>query len=154
VSLRRLPIFVDLTGRRVLIVGGGRAAQRKLPALLDAGARITLIAPQIQAPLRALLRDHQLIERPAQIDDVTADYAFFFPLTNDAHVNRELTAAARAARVWTAGCSDADNSDFHMAAVVECGPVRLAVSSGGTSPSLARHVAQVLRDILPTHEPT
>lgn len=149
---RRLPIFLDLSGRRVLIAGGGRAALRKVPSLIDAGARITVIAPQINNQLRDLLRDHEVIDRPARKEDVSADFALFFPLTNDSAVNRDLTEAARATRVWTAGCSDADNCDFHMAAVVDHGPVRLAVSTGGTSPALARHVAQVLRDTLPTRE--
>lgn len=150
--MNRLPIFLDLTQRRVLIAGGGRAALRKVPALIDAGARITLVAPEISAQLRELLRDHEIVVRPARIADVHSEFSLFFPLTNDDTVNRALTAAARTARVWTAGCSDADNSDFHMAAVVDHGPVRLAVSTGGTSPALARHVAQILRDTLPSRE--
>ena len=56
-SARRLPIFLDLSKHRVLIAGGGRVAERKLPALLDAGARITLIAPSIRPLIRELLRD-------------------------------------------------------------------------------------------------
>jgi siroheme synthase-like protein len=150
--MNRLPIFLDLTNRRVLIAGGGRAALRKVPALINAGARITLIAPQISAQLRDLLRDHEVVERAACAKDISAALSLFFPLTNDDVVNREMTAAARAAGVWTSGCSDADNSDFHMAAVVDHGPVRLAVSTGGTSPALARQVAQALRQTLSARE--
>jgi siroheme synthase-like protein len=51
----RLPLFVDLADRRVLVVGGGRAAERKLPALLNAGAVVTLIAPRVLESVRRLL---------------------------------------------------------------------------------------------------
>lgn len=147
-SPRRLPVFLDLSNRRVLIAGGGRVAERKIPALLDAEARITLVAPSLRPAIRELLRGHQLIERPACSDDVTSDYLLFFPLTDDASVNRRLTEAARAARVLTSGCSDQDDSDFFMAAVVEQGPVRIAISTEGRSPSLAKRWALRMRTLL------
>lgn len=147
-SPRRLPVFLDLSGHRILIAGGGRVAERKLPPLLEAGARITLIAPSIRPLIRELLRDHQLIERPARPEDVTSDYRLFFPLTNDASANRTLTEAARAARVLTSGCSDQADSDFFMAAVVEQGPVRIAISTEGRSPHLAKDLAQRMRTVL------
>jgi siroheme synthase-like protein len=57
----RLPLFVDFAGRRVLVVGGGRAAERKLPALLDAGAVVTLIAPKVLESVRRLLHAHRTV---------------------------------------------------------------------------------------------
>lgn len=147
-SLRRLPIFLDLSQRRVLIAGGGHVAERKLPALLEAGARITLIASRILPAVRALLREHQVHERPAHPEDVTPDFTLFFPLTDDPEVNQALTAAARKSGVLVAGCSDQHESDFFMGAVVERGPVRIAISTDGHSPALARKLAAWLRSLV------
>jgi siroheme synthase-like protein len=147
---RRLPIFLDLSHRRILIVGGGRAAERKLPALLETGARITLIASQIRPAVRQRLWKHALYERPATLEDVTSDYALFFPLTNDRDVNQALTTSARKAGVLVAGCSDQQDSDFFMGALVERGPVRIAISTDGHSPALARELAAWLRSVLPS----
>lgn len=148
----RLPLFVDLSGRRVLVVGGGRAAERKLPALLGAGALITLIAPKVSEEVRRLLHaspTSQLLRRRAGVRDVTKEYALLFPLTDDRRLNQRLSIAAKAAKVWVAGSTDPDSADFHLGAVVDRGPVRLAISTGGGSPALARLAAQVLRQLLP-----
>jgi precorrin-2 dehydrogenase/sirohydrochlorin ferrochelatase len=148
----RLPLFVDLNGRRVLVVGGGRAAERKLPVLLEAGAVVTLIAPKVLEPVRRLLHawpHSQLLRRRASVHDVTAKYTLFFPLTDDSELNQRLSAAAREAKVWVAGSTSPDNADFHLGAVVDRGPVRLAISTGGASPALAGFLAELLRQLLP-----
>ena len=148
----RLPLFVNLAGRRVLVVGGGRAAERKLPALLDAGAVVTLIAPEVLESVRRLLHtspNGELLRRCARVQDVTSDYALFFPLTDDRELNERLSVAARDAKVWVAGSTSPDDADFHLGAVVDRGPVRLAISTSGASPALAGLLAQVLRQLLP-----
>ena len=148
----RLPLFVDLADRRVLVVGGGRAAERKLSSLLDAGAVVTLIAPKVLESVRRLLHaspQSQLLRRRAKVQDVTAKYTLFFPLTDDPELNQRLSAAAREAKVWVAGSTSPDNADFHLGAVVDSGPVRLAISTGGASPALAGFLAQLLRQLLP-----
>jgi precorrin-2 dehydrogenase/sirohydrochlorin ferrochelatase len=147
-----LPLFVDLSGRRVLVAGGGRAAERKLPALLEAGAVVTLIAPRVLESVRCRLHASplgQLLRRRARVQDVTSDYALFFPLTDDRELNERLSVAARDAKVWVAGSTRPDGADFHVGAVVDRGPVRLAISTGGAAPALAGLLAQVLRQLLP-----
>ena len=148
----RLPLFVDLAGRRVLVVGGGRAAERKLPALLDAGAVVTLIAPKVLESVCRRLHASplsQLLRRRASVHDVTAKYTLLFPLSDDPDLNQRLSVAAREAKVWVAGSSSPDGADFHLGAVVDRGPVQLAISTGGASPALASLLAEILRQILP-----
>jgi precorrin-2 dehydrogenase/sirohydrochlorin ferrochelatase len=83
------------------------------------------------------------------VQDVTSDYALFFPLTDDRELNERLSVAARDAKVWVAGSTSPDDADFHLGAVVDRGPVRLAISTSGASPALAGLLAQVLRQLLP-----
>jgi siroheme synthase-like protein len=148
----RLPLFVDLADRRVLVVGGGRAAERKLSSLLDAGAVVTLIAPKVLESVRRLLHaspQSQLLRRRAKVQDVTAKYTLLFPLSDDPELNQRLSVAAREAKVWVAGSTSPDGADFHLGAVVDRGPVQLAISTGGASPTLASLLAEILRQLLP-----
>jgi siroheme synthase-like protein len=148
----RLPLFVDLADRRVLVVGGGRAAERKLSSLLDAGAVVTLIAPKVLESVRRLLHaspQSQLLRRRAKVQDVTAKYTLLFPLSDDPELNQRLSVAAREAKVWVAGSTSPDGADFHLGAVVDRGPVQLAISTGGASPALASLLAEILRQLLP-----
>jgi precorrin-2 dehydrogenase / sirohydrochlorin ferrochelatase len=148
----RLPLFADMVGRRVLVVGGGRAAEWKVPTLLDAGALVTLIAPRVSKRIRHRLQTApgcRLLQRRSRVQDVTTEYALLFPITDDPKLNQRLSLAARAAKVWVAGSSDSEGGDFHLGAVIDRGPVRLAISTGGRSPTLARLVAQMLRQLLP-----
>lgn len=149
----RLPIFVDLSGRRVLVVGGGQGAARKLPRLLETGAEVTVIAPRISREVRRLLAGTPglLIERAATVADVTAEYTLLFPLTDNPLLNRQLTAAARRARVLVSGCSAPANSDFLMGSVVDRRAVRVAVSTGGASRPLARQIAAILDELQTKH---
>jgi precorrin-2 dehydrogenase/sirohydrochlorin ferrochelatase len=91
----------------------------------------------------------ELLRRCARVQDVTAKYTLLFPLTDDPELNQRLSAAAREAKVWVAGSTSPDGADFHLGAVVDRGPVRLAISTGGASPALAGFLAQVLRQLLP-----
>jgi precorrin-2 dehydrogenase/sirohydrochlorin ferrochelatase len=150
--IARLPLFVDLAGRRVLVLGGGRAAERKLPALLNAGAVVTLIAPKVLESVRRLLHaspNGELLRRCARVQDVTAKYTLLFPLSDDPELNQRLSVAAREAKVWVAGSTSPDGADFHIGAVVDRGPVRLAISTGGAAPALASLLAEILRQLLP-----
>jgi precorrin-2 dehydrogenase/sirohydrochlorin ferrochelatase len=136
----------------VLVVGGGRAAERKLSSLLDAGAVVTLIAPKVLESVRRLLHASpygELLRRCARVQDVTAKYMLLFPLSDDPELNQRLSVAAREAKVWVAGSTSPDGADFHLGAVVDRGPVRLAISTGGAAPALAGLLAEVLRQLLP-----
>jgi siroheme synthase-like protein len=140
-----------MSGRRALVLGGGRAATFKIRALLRAGAKVTVIAPWLSPTIRTLLRKSTAIEyraRKATPRDVRTCYLLIFPLTSDETLNAKLAQAARRKRIWVGGSSDPEQADFSSAAIVERGPVQLAISTGGTSPTLARLLAMRINDFL------
>jgi uroporphyrin-III C-methyltransferase/precorrin-2 dehydrogenase/sirohydrochlorin ferrochelatase len=140
------PLFVDLRGRRVLVVGGGGVARRKAEALLDAGAEVLVGAADLRD---AALRRHAVQGRialrigdfePGWLDGVWLVVA----ATDDARINRAVVEAADARRIFANVVDDAANSRFHVPARVERGPLQIAISSGGGAPMLARFVREKL----------
>ncbi|HWI24558.1 MAG TPA: siroheme synthase CysG [Lysobacter sp.] len=143
------PLFADLRGRRVVVVGGGAVAARKVAALVEADARVRVGAPALSPQLAALAEADriQVVEGafdPAWLDDAWLAVA----ATDDPLVNRAVAAAAEARRIWANVVDDATLSTFHLPARVQRGALQVAISSGGGAPMLARHVREQLETLL------
>jgi len=128
------PVFLDLQGVPVLVVGGGVIAFRKASALAQAGALITVVAPEIVPELVALAAHVEL--RRYETGEA-ARYQLVITATNDAAANAQVAADARAAQVWANSADDPQNCSFILPALARRGLVTIAVSTGGASPSLA-----------------
>ena len=140
------PANLVLQGRRVLVVGAGAVAARKVEGLLACGADVVVVAPVVGAAIRALadagtLRIHQRAYQAADLDDawlaVTA--------TDDRAVNRTVFEDGETRRIWVNAADDPVSCSFTLPSVVRQGPVMVTVATGGHSPALAtwlsRHVA-------------
>ena len=145
------PLFADLRGRRVVVVGGGAVARRKVEALLEAGAHVALVATELRdATLRRWVKDRRIARRVGRftrgsIDAGLLDGAWLvIAATDDVATNRAVVEAADARRIWANAVDDAEHSRFHVPARVERGPLQIAISSGGGVPMLARLVRERL----------
>lgn len=143
------PLFADLQGRRILVVGGGPVAERKTEALLHAGARPRVGAPDLTPRLRTW-HEQGRIDWIAGRFDVAwlADAWLVVAATDDGHVNQAVAAAAEARQLFANVVDDAELSTFHVPAIVERGPLQVAISSGGGAPMLARHLRRQLETLL------
>lgn len=128
------PVFLDLQGVPVLVVGGGVIAFRKATALAEAGAVVTVVAPEVRADLKKLAAHVE--QRPYEAGEA-AGYQLVITATSDAAVNALVAADARAAQVWANSADDPQNCTFILPAVARRGLVTVAVSTGGASPALA-----------------
>jgi len=149
VSAPLFPLFADLQGRRVLVVGGGAVAERKTDALLRTGARPRVVAPTLTASLTAWHAAGRIdwlegVFEPAHVDDAWLVVA----ATGDRTVNRAIATAAEARRVLANVVDDAALSSFQVPAIVERGALQVAISSGGGAPMLARHLRRQLETLL------
>ena len=145
------PAFLNLKGKRCLLVGAGAVAARKARLLLAAGADLTVVAPEIGADVAALGRDSaRLHVRRKDFDgtDVRGHWLIVCA-TDDAGVQRAATAAAAAARVFCNVVDDAGAGSYITPAIVDRGALVVAVSSGGTSPVLARRIRAQIEALLP-----
>jgi len=141
------PVNLLVRGRRCVVVGGGRIAARKIDSLLEAGAVVHVVAPELVEELRTA-RDEKRItvaERPfesADLDDAWLATA----ATSTAAVNRAVFQAGEARRVWVNAADDPSNCSFTLMSVVRQGDLVVSVGTGGRSPALATylkdHVAQ------------
>jgi len=144
--MKLYPLFADLSGRRVLVVGGGRVAARKVEALLKANARVRVGAIAFDVALRSR-SDVEFIE--GEFDEAWLDDAWLVvAATNDAATNRRIAEAAQARRLFVNVVDDLSLSSFHVPAVVDRSPLIVAISSGGSAPMLARWVRERVESLL------
>jgi siroheme synthase-like protein len=152
------PVVLALAGRRCLVVGGGPVGARKARSLVEAGGRVTVVAPQMVAALERLADnaggsadgDAGLgIERRPYRSGEAARYDLVVAATGVASVDGEVVADARGAGVLV-DSADADMAGtIRLPAVLRRGPVTVAVSTGGSSPALARWIRDRIADSLP-----
>jgi precorrin-2 dehydrogenase / sirohydrochlorin ferrochelatase len=129
------PVMLDLADVRCLIVGGGAVATRKAKELVACGARLTVIAPFVSEGLRAMPLA-EILERGYQSGDGDG-FQLIMTATDNRDVNALVAQDARAAGQWVNSADDPDNCSFILPALIRQGPVTVAVSTGGASPSLA-----------------
>ena len=121
---RLFPLFADLSGRRVLVVGGGAVARRKAEALLDAGARVVVGAPVIEPGLAEWVAARRIQHIAGSFEPHWLDDAWLvIAATDDAAINRAVVDAADARRIFSNAVDDAELSRFHVPARVERGPL-------------------------------
>jgi siroheme synthase-like protein len=134
-----VPILVDGAGLRVLLVGGGNVAARKLASLLHAGARVLVVAPDVTEDIRALAESGQVewLARDYQPADV-GDAQLVVAATDDRAVNAKVGADARAVYRLVNVADAPDEGTFKMMAVHRRGPLVIGVGAGGVPGAAAR----------------
>ncbi|HME40574.1 MAG TPA: siroheme synthase CysG [Steroidobacteraceae bacterium] len=144
------PVFFDLAGQKVLIVGGGEVALRKVTLLERTGALISVVAPEIAPGLmeRAAAGKLRLAIRefaPADLDAAR----LVIVATSRRAVNRWIASLSEARNIPVNVVDDREASRFIVPAIIDRDPVLVAVSSGGASPVLARRVRERLEALIP-----
>ena len=140
-----LPIFLKLAGRKVVLVGAGKVAAGKLPALLAAGAQVNVIAPEIHSDVE---RTTVTIERrPFAPSDL--DGAWLAVAAATADVNRRVAEAAEERRIFVNAVDDPESASAYAGGVLRRGGVTVAISTSGQAPALAGLLREALEEVLP-----
>jgi len=146
------PVFLDLAGRPVAVVGGGPVALRKVETLVRSGARVTVVAPAAKGELRALAAAGRVTW--CQRDWLPRDCdgaVLVIAATSDARVNRAIAARCHARGQLVNVVDDRAGSTAIIPATVRRGPFQIAVSTDGASPLLARAVREELEARYPAY---
>src|SRR6202789_2325873 len=144
------PAFFDLTAQKVLVVGGGEVASRKLALLSRSGAKVTLVAPEIRPEVaaQAAAGKNSVVLReflPSDLDGAR----LVIVATSRRAVNRWIAALSEARGIPVNVVDDREASRFIVPAIIDRDPVLVAISTGGASPVLARRLRERLEAMIP-----
>ncbi len=140
-----LPIFIDISGRRCVVIGGGEIAERKTRSLIEAGAAVAVVSPALTDGLAAMAHDGAIqhlarIYRPGDLER-----AFLvFEATGDFETARAAAAEARLRGVPINVADVPELCGFIAPAVIKRGGLQIAISTGGASPALSRKIREEL----------
>jgi len=141
------PICLRVAGRPCVVVGGGKVAEQKVASLLKAGARVTLVSPELTPRLTALVAERRIAHhrRPYRSGDLQGAFLAYAATDSEA-LHAQIADDARAAGVLVNVVDRPALCDFIMPAVVERGDLVIATSTGGASPALAKRIRHALED--------
>ena len=150
--MHHLPIFCQLRGRDCLLVGGGDVAERKARLLMEAGARLTVNALAFSPQFTVWANEGMLTLAAGEFNDALLDTSWLvIAATDDNDVNQRVRDAAEARRIFCNVVDAPKEASFIMPSIIDRSPLMVAVSSGGTSPVLARLLREKLEAVLPQH---
>ena len=135
------PVFLNVKGKKCVVVGGGQVALRKVRVMLEHGADVEVISPDLCPELAKLAESGEIraLGRDYQEGDLKNSFVAI-AATDNSEINRRVVAEARRKSVLVNVVDDAENSDFIVPSYLRRGEITIAVSTGGTSPALARKI--------------
>jgi len=143
------PLFLKLSGRQILVVGGGPVAVAKVRALLDAGAVIKLVAPEIAPELLALAEKGNISIARRSFEQSDVEGSWLVVAAAPPAVNRSVAAAAESLRLFVLAVDDTSAASAYGAGTLRRGGVTVAVSTDGRAPALAGLLREGLEAVLP-----
>jgi siroheme synthase-like protein len=145
------PIFLRLKGRRALVVGGGAIAAVRARQLLAAGARVTVVAPALSESFRELTSDEsiELHTRTFVAEDIPPDCFIVIGATDDPATQQAVARESDRRGLLYNVVDDVEHCNFFTPSVVERGDLKIAISTNGRSPVLARRLRQHLESAIP-----
>lgn len=148
--MQALPIFINITNRLCVVIGGGDVATRKVSMLLKANAAITLVSPEICHDLQALADDGKIKCIQSNYHKQQLEGAcLVVAATDDMSVNQAVSIDAKALGIPVNVVDAPDLCTFTMGSIIERSPVVIAVSSEGNAPVLARYIRTKIETMLP-----
>jgi uroporphyrin-III C-methyltransferase / precorrin-2 dehydrogenase / sirohydrochlorin ferrochelatase len=139
------PAFLKLQNRAVLVVGGGSIAASKIPSLLEAGANVTVVAPELNDQLVQQARKNEFtwLAKTFSLDDLDNKF-LVIAATSLREVNAAVFEQAERRQILCNAVDDIDHCHFYYGAIVQRGDLQIAISTNGKSPALAQRLRQEL----------
>jgi precorrin-2 dehydrogenase/sirohydrochlorin ferrochelatase len=143
--MKYFPVFLDLKGKRCVVVGGGRVGERKVRILLEAGARVKVVGPGLTSSLLRLKEKGRIdyLSRPYRRGDLTGAF-LAIAATDDRRANERIFRQAMDKRILVNVVDDPDHSSFIVPSIVKKQDLLVAISTSGRSPAMARMLRQNL----------
>ena len=146
-----LPLFIETTGKKCLIVGGGKVASRKLIPILKAKMQVTLISPEVIEEIELNFQKNKnlkIIKRKFEPEDIE-DQFLIIAATNEKTTNQKIAKLSKDNNILVNMAEDSLSGNTLIPSVVDRDPIKIAVSSGAASPILTRLVKTKLETVIP-----
>ena len=150
--MKYFPFFMELSKQSILLIGGGEVAERKLDLLLKANASVTIVSPEFTPYIEELFVNKNLnpIKDYYNIEHLTSSsFAFVIAATNNESLNEQIAKDANDNKILVNVVDKPKICDFIFPSILERGPITVAVSTGGSSPVLARMLRTKLETMIP-----
>jgi precorrin-2 dehydrogenase/sirohydrochlorin ferrochelatase len=147
--MAKYPIFLELQGRRIVLIGAGPVALRKAQVLLEGGARVVVVAEHVDAALELLCEENkkaELVKAPYS-KEYLAGATLAIAATNNRQLNKEIFHDCQNIDVLCNVVDDPELCDFFTPAVVKRGDLQIAISTEGVFPAYAGHIKKKLEDM-------
>jgi siroheme synthase-like protein len=150
---RLYPIFVKLEDLELLLVGAGNVALEKLNSLLSnsPATKITIVAPIVKSEIMELVKDHPLVNvLHRSFDESDLENKHLAILATDNHeLHKEIKSLANAKGILVNVADTPGLCDFYLGSIVQKGNLKIAISTNGQSPTIAKRIKEMLNDALP-----
>jgi precorrin-2 dehydrogenase/sirohydrochlorin ferrochelatase len=148
IVMGKYPVFLELTGRRTVVVGGGAVAARKSQGLLAAGARLVVVADRISDMMMAFCADSNTeLIKSRYSKDYLVGAVLVIAATNDRRLNRRIYKDCQELEILCNVVDSPKHCDFFVPAVVKRGDLQIAIGTEGQSPAYAGHIRKKLEGI-------
>ncbi|HOK54246.1 MAG TPA: bifunctional precorrin-2 dehydrogenase/sirohydrochlorin ferrochelatase [Armatimonadota bacterium] len=143
------PINIDLSGKKALVVGGGQVALRKIKTLLEAGALVTVVSPEVVPDILEFANSGkiELILRGYETGDLTGS-AIAIAATDDQEVNARISRDCQAANILINVVDSPELCSFIVPAVIKRGDLTISISSAGKSPALVKRIREKIEEVI------
>lgn len=147
------PLFLKVEGRRVVVIGAGAVAERKIFDLVAAGARVRVVSPDATAGVAELAANGAVAWERRVFEERDVDDAWLvIASTTDPDVQKRASDASDARRIFCVAVDDLPNGSAYSAAVVRRAPFTIAISSSGEAPAVARLLRELIEQVLPEQD--
>lgn len=148
--MQQFPLFINLENRKVLVVGGGIVATRKVRSVVDSGATVHVVAPSLSPALTEMLNQSRITHEPRNYAaGEAANYWLSVAATNDTATNADVAKDAQSANALVNVTDEPPLGNVTFASIVDRAPLQIAISTGGHSPILARLIRARIAAFIP-----
>jgi precorrin-2 dehydrogenase / sirohydrochlorin ferrochelatase len=139
------PVLLDLSGKKTVVIGGGRIGQRKIETLLEYGAAVFVIAREMTPELHDLHRKGEIrLLGPEYDESLVKDAFLIIVATNDRDLNKRVSAFAKDRNILVNVVDQPEECSFIVPSIIKKGDLIIAISTSGKSPALAKRVREEL----------
>lgn len=144
------PVFLNLKDQRVLVVGGGRVAARKVRSLLLTGAKIELVSKTLEPHLQELVQGSRISYIGSDFEaSMLEGVCLVIAATDDQRLNEYISGLCKQRGIWVNVVDSPDLCSFQVPSVIRRGDLTIAISTGGKSPALARFLRELIEQAIP-----